>query len=41
MAKISNERTGEYLKEALSVLKAKGGELPSGELKHSIPFDFA
>ena len=36
MAKISNERTGEYLKEALRVLKAKGGELPSGELNQEI-----
>ncbi|MFC1501593.1 DUF262 domain-containing protein [Elusimicrobiota bacterium] len=32
MAKISNERTGEFLKEALLVLKDKGGEFPSGEL---------
>ncbi len=32
MAKIANERTGEYLKEALRALKEKGGECPSGEL---------
>lgn len=32
MAKISNERTGEYLKEALCVLKEKGGEYPAGDL---------
>jgi hypothetical protein len=32
MAKITNERTGEYLKEALRALKKKGGECPSGEL---------
>jgi hypothetical protein len=32
MAKITNERTGEYLKEALRALKEKGGECPSGEL---------
>ena len=32
MAKITNERTGEYLKEALCALKEKGGECPSGEL---------
>src|SRR5918996_662349 len=32
MAKITNERTGEYLKMALRVLKEKGGEYPSGEL---------
>ena len=36
MAKITNERTGEYLKEALRVLKAKGGELPSAELIEQI-----
>lgn len=32
MAQISRERTGEFLKETLRVLKEKGGEYPSGEL---------
>lgn len=32
MAKISNERTGEYLKTSLVVLKEKGGEYPSADL---------
>jgi hypothetical protein len=32
MAQIKSERTGEYLKETLLVLKEKGGEYPSGEL---------
>lgn len=32
MAKITSERTGEYLKEALLVLKEKGSEYPSSDL---------
>ena len=36
MAKITSERTGEYLKEALCVLKEKGGEYPSGDLINEI-----
>lgn len=32
MAKITEKRTGEYLKTALEILKEKGGEYPSGEL---------
>ncbi len=32
MAQINRERTGEFLKETLRVLKEKGGEYPSGEL---------
>ena len=36
MAKITSERTREYLKEALHVLKEKGGEYPSGDLINEI-----
>jgi len=36
MAKITNERTGEFLKEALCILKEKGGEYPSGDLINEI-----
>jgi len=36
MAKITNARTGEFLKEALRVLKDKGGEYPSGDLTKEI-----
>jgi len=32
MAKITNIRTGEYLKESLRIVKEKGGECPSSEL---------
>lgn len=32
MQSISNERTGQYLKEALQILKEQNGEYPSGEL---------